>query len=149
MTFNSFLKRYGLKHLTYWLTYKSGDFLHLVSNIRVSLIMTKIKRQFLEMDFLNISTFNVVRGTPLTKTVILTYHIGASCAQCKQPINGRCVSAMGKRFHPNHFICNLCREPLTQGIFKEHLERAYCHPCFRKIGWFLKHLTEICFYWFL
>lgn len=60
--------------------------------------------------------------------------IGASCAQCRQPINGRCVSAMGKRFHPQHFICNLCREPLTQGIFKEHLERAYCHPCFRKIG---------------
>jgi len=77
--------------------------------------------------------FFELNGKPYCETHYLQ-RIGASCAQCKKPISGRCVSAMGKRFHPNHFICNLCKEPLTQGIFKEHAQRAYCHPCFRKVG---------------
>jgi len=60
--------------------------------------------------------------------------IGAACAFCGQPINGKCVSAMGKRFHPQCFKCSLCQNPLTQGIFKEHYEKPYCHPCFQKIA---------------
>lgn len=59
---------------------------------------------------------------------------GAACAQCSQPINGKCVSAMGRRFHPQHFLCTLCQNTLTQGIFKEHNDKPFCHSCYNRIG---------------
>lgn len=59
---------------------------------------------------------------------------GAACAQCSQPINGKCVSAMGRRYHPHHFLCTFCQNTLTQGIFKEHNDKPFCHSCYQRVG---------------
>ncbi|XP_041095351.1 paxillin isoform X2 [Polyodon spathula] len=65
----------------------------------------------------------------------LHYHArkGLLCGGCRAPISGRCVSAMGKRFHPEHFVCAFCLKQLNQGVFKEQNEKPYCAGCHEKL----------------
>lgn len=35
------------------------------------------------------------------------------CAGCQQPIVGQCLTALGKQWHPDHFVCSLCTNPLA------------------------------------
>ncbi|CAG12657.1 unnamed protein product, partial [Tetraodon nigroviridis] len=58
---------------------------------------------------------------------------GSVCHDCQQPILGRCVTAMGAKFHPHHLVCHFCLKPLTKGCFKEQENKPYCHPCFLKL----------------
>uniref|UniRef100_H2SLI4 Transforming growth factor beta-1-induced transcript 1 protein n=1 Tax=Takifugu rubripes TaxID=31033 RepID=H2SLI4_TAKRU len=58
---------------------------------------------------------------------------GSVCHACQQPILGRCVTAMGAKFHPHHFVCHFCLKPLSKGCFKEQENKQYCHPCFLKL----------------
>lgn len=58
---------------------------------------------------------------------------GSLCQACQQPILGRCVTAMGAKFHPHHLVCHFCLKPLSKGCFKEQEEKPYCHPCFIKL----------------
>ncbi|XP_028826148.1 transforming growth factor beta-1-induced transcript 1 protein-like isoform X2 [Denticeps clupeoides] len=58
---------------------------------------------------------------------------GSVCQACQQPIRGRCVTAMGAKFHPNHLVCNFCLKPLSKGCFKEQDNKPYCHPCHLKL----------------
>uniref|UniRef100_A0A6I8P066 Transforming growth factor beta-1-induced transcript 1 protein n=1 Tax=Ornithorhynchus anatinus TaxID=9258 RepID=A0A6I8P066_ORNAN len=58
---------------------------------------------------------------------------GSLCAACGLPVTGRCVSALGRRFHPDHFTCTFCLRPLTKGSFQERADKPYCHPCFLKL----------------
>jgi len=65
-------------------------------------------------------------------------HRGMPCVACGQPIKGRCVTAMYKKYHPEHFVCTFCLRPLNKGTFKEQNEKPYCHACFDKLfGWTL------------
>uniref|UniRef100_A0A3P8VCN0 LIM zinc-binding domain-containing protein n=1 Tax=Cynoglossus semilaevis TaxID=244447 RepID=A0A3P8VCN0_CYNSE len=50
-----------------------------------------------------------------------------------QPILGRCITAMGAKFHPHHLVCHFCLKPLSKGCFKEQENKPYCHPCFIKL----------------
>jgi len=58
---------------------------------------------------------------------------GSLCASCNKPIAGRCVAAMYKKYHPDHFVCSFCLQPLNKGTFKEDCEKPYCHTCFEKL----------------
>uniref|UniRef100_A0A3Q2FYS8 Transforming growth factor beta-1-induced transcript 1 protein n=1 Tax=Cyprinodon variegatus TaxID=28743 RepID=A0A3Q2FYS8_CYPVA len=58
---------------------------------------------------------------------------GSMCQACQQPILGRCVTAMGAKFHPHHLVCHFCLKPLSKGCFKEQESKPYCHPCFIKL----------------
>ncbi|XP_056433341.1 transforming growth factor beta-1-induced transcript 1 protein-like isoform X1 [Gadus chalcogrammus] len=58
---------------------------------------------------------------------------GSLCQACQQPILGRCVTAMGAKFHPHHLVCHFCLKPLSKGCFKEQENKPYCHPCFIKL----------------
>ncbi|XP_048868819.1 transforming growth factor beta-1-induced transcript 1 protein-like isoform X1 [Brienomyrus brachyistius] len=58
---------------------------------------------------------------------------GSVCQACQQPILGRCVTAMGAKFHPHHLVCHFCLKPLSKGCFKEQESKPYCHPCFLKL----------------
>lgn len=49
------------------------------------------------------------------------------CAGCDEPIIGRIVSAMGKRFHPQCFQCGVCGEHLEHVSAYEHDGQPYCH----------------------
>ncbi|XP_076108078.1 leupaxin-like isoform X3 [Mytilus galloprovincialis] len=71
-------------------------------------------------------------GLPYCET---HYHAkrGSLCASCQKPISGRCITAMFKKFHPEHFVCAFCLKQLNKGTFKEQNDKPYCHPCFVKL----------------
>jgi len=54
----------------------------------------------------------------------------ARCAHCDEPILDRCVTAIGKKWHINHFICTQCLSPFENGTFFERDSRPYCETCF-------------------
>uniref|UniRef100_UPI0035900880 paxillin-like n=1 Tax=Myxine glutinosa TaxID=7769 RepID=UPI0035900880 len=60
-------------------------------------------------------------------------HCGSLCAGCHKPIAGRCISAMGHKFHPEHFVCAFCLKQLNKGMFKERNDKPYCHTCCLKL----------------
>ena len=66
----------------------------------------------------------------------LHYHLkrGSLCNSCSQPINGRCITALNKKYHPEHFNCSFCLQTLNKGTFKTcPNEKPYCHQCFQKL----------------
>ncbi|XP_067135229.1 leupaxin-like isoform X1 [Centruroides vittatus] len=71
-------------------------------------------------------------GQPYCET---HYHAkrGSLCAGCHKPITGRCVTAMFRKFHPEHFVCSFCLKQLNKGTFKEQNDKPYCHACFEKL----------------
>uniref|UniRef100_A0A1L8DMD9 Putative focal adhesion protein pinch-1 n=1 Tax=Nyssomyia neivai TaxID=330878 RepID=A0A1L8DMD9_9DIPT len=71
-------------------------------------------------------------GLPYCET---HYHAkrGSLCAGCSKPITGRCITAMFRKFHPEHFVCAFCLKQLNKGTFKEQNDKPYCHPCFDKL----------------
>ncbi|XP_034025602.1 paxillin [Thalassophryne amazonica] len=58
---------------------------------------------------------------------------GSLCSGCQKPITGRCITAMSKKFHPEHFVCAFCLKQLNKGTFKEQNDKPYCHGCFLKL----------------
>ena len=56
------------------------------------------------------------------------YHARFSprCAACGQPIIGRRIEALGKQWHPEHFVCAHCGKPFAGGVFYERNGLAYC-----------------------
>ncbi|KAJ8970100.1 hypothetical protein NQ314_001390 [Rhamnusium bicolor] len=75
-------------------------------------------------------------GQPYCET---HYHLkrGSLCAGCHKPISGRCVTAMFRKFHPEHFVCAFCLKQLNKGTFKEQNDKPYCHLCFEKLFWLM------------
>ncbi|KAJ7992964.1 hypothetical protein DPEC_G00267530 [Dallia pectoralis] len=76
---------------------------------------------FLELD-----------GRPLCS---IHYHSrqGTLCGGCGEPISGRCISAMDRKFHPEHFVCAFCLRKLSQGVYKEQAGKPYCSACHTKL----------------
>ncbi|XP_014679409.1 PREDICTED: LOW QUALITY PROTEIN: paxillin-like [Priapulus caudatus] len=64
-------------------------------------------------------------GMPYCET---HYHAkrGSLCAGCGKPITGRCITAMYRKFHPEHFVCAFCLKQLNKGTFKEQNDKPYC-----------------------
>uniref|UniRef100_A0AC35TRK6 Paxillin n=1 Tax=Rhabditophanes sp. KR3021 TaxID=114890 RepID=A0AC35TRK6_9BILA len=79
----------------------------------------------------NSGSFFDHNGMPFCET---HYHQqkGSLCDSCKGPISGRCISAMGLKFHPEHFTCSYCNRQLTKGTFKESAGKPFCHKCYQK-----------------
>jgi len=71
-------------------------------------------------------------GKPYCET---HYHqqTGSLCSGCGKPITGRCVNALEKKWHPEHFVCAFCMNPLAGGSFTEHNSKAYCRECHGKL----------------
>lgn len=71
-------------------------------------------------------------GQPYCET---HYHAkrGSLCAGCHKPITGRCITAMFRKYHPEHFVCSFCLGQLNKGTFKEQNDKPYCHACFEKL----------------
>jgi len=77
-------------------------------------------------------TFFEYQGKPYCET---HYHhqTGSLCAGCGKPIGGRCVNALDKKWHPEHFVCAFCMNPLAGGAFTEQNSKAYCKECHGKL----------------
>lgn len=55
------------------------------------------------------------------------------CGACRRPIEERVVTALGKHFHVDHFVCARCERPF---LGKRHYERkglAYCEQHFYQL----------------
>eukprot|EP01116_Phalansterium_solitarium_P012923 TRINITY_DN2967_c0_g1_i1.p1 TRINITY_DN2967_c0_g1~~TRINITY_DN2967_c0_g1_i1.p1 ORF type:complete len:616 (+),score=174.76 TRINITY_DN2967_c0_g1_i1:128-1975(+) len=59
------------------------------------------------------------------------YHelFSAKCAGCSEPITGKMVQALGKRWHPDHFVCFQCKKPFGGEQFHVEDGQPYCGPC--------------------
>ncbi|KAF8945019.1 hypothetical protein BGZ47_003365 [Haplosporangium gracile] len=58
-------------------------------------------------------------------------HTGGSslfvCASCDEPISGTMITAMGKRWHSDHFVCSICDLNLEHVQFFHKDGQPYCH----------------------
>eukprot|EP01116_Phalansterium_solitarium_P002343 TRINITY_DN122_c0_g1_i3.p1 TRINITY_DN122_c0_g1~~TRINITY_DN122_c0_g1_i3.p1 ORF type:complete len:392 (-),score=80.57 TRINITY_DN122_c0_g1_i3:121-1296(-) len=49
------------------------------------------------------------------------------CHECRKPITGRVVSAMGVQWHAEHFVCTQCKTSLTGGVaYRIRDDKPYC-----------------------
>lgn len=58
--------------------------------------------------------------------------VSTTCYGCKQPIEGRAFSAMGKQWHPEHFVCAVCDKEFEGGKFYERDNKPYCPTHFHE-----------------
>ncbi|NXT19806.1 LPXN protein, partial [Syrrhaptes paradoxus] len=58
---------------------------------------------------------------------------GSICHGCSRPVTGRCITAAGRKYHPEHFICAYCLGQLQKGTFREQGDKMYCHTCHDKL----------------
>ncbi|XP_067151587.1 leupaxin [Apteryx mantelli] len=58
---------------------------------------------------------------------------GSACHGCGRPVAGRCVTAAGRKYHPEHFICAYCLGQLQKGGFRERADKLYCRACHDKL----------------
>ena len=58
---------------------------------------------------------------------------GATCGGCGQPITGRVVEGLGRKWMPECFVCAFCNNPLTGGGYQEHEGRPYCRGCSQRM----------------
>eukprot|EP00127_Corallochytrium_limacisporum_P004232 Clim_evm177s157 gene=Clim_evmTU177s157 len=58
---------------------------------------------------------------------------GTLCTNCDKPVTGKCMTAFGKKYHPEHFVCTYCQSPLEKGTFMEHKEKPFCQMCYVKL----------------
>ncbi|XP_030764374.1 transforming growth factor beta-1-induced transcript 1 protein-like isoform X2 [Sitophilus oryzae] len=56
-----------------------------------------------------------------------------TCAQCKETITGSILTALGKSWHPDHFVCDGCKEPITETKFHTNEDKPYCGNCHVKL----------------
>eukprot|EP01117_Protostelium_nocturnum_P001748 TRINITY_DN1215_c0_g1_i12.p1 TRINITY_DN1215_c0_g1~~TRINITY_DN1215_c0_g1_i12.p1 ORF type:complete len:1750 (+),score=777.84 TRINITY_DN1215_c0_g1_i12:2681-7930(+) len=54
------------------------------------------------------------------------------CAGCGKLIDGRQVTALGKVWHPEHFVCTICKAPFSGSSFKQKDGKAYCDVHFAR-----------------
>lgn len=48
------------------------------------------------------------------------------CAMCNKMIVGQIVTALGRTWHPEHFVCEVCKVELGTGNFFERDQKPYC-----------------------
>ncbi|KAJ3306481.1 LIM and senescent cell antigen-like-containing domain protein 2 [Kappamyces sp. JEL0829] len=55
------------------------------------------------------------------------------CGACRKPIMGNTVSALGKVFHPEHFVCFQCENPFNGTTHYEHKNHPYCELHYKQV----------------
>jgi len=58
---------------------------------------------------------------------------GQTCSGCGKPITGKAVSALSKKYHPEHFVCAYCMKKLDENSFSAQSNKPYCQPCHSKL----------------
>jgi len=66
------------------------------------------------------------------------------CASCKQPISDKCISALGRKYHPDHFTCAGCGMNLVGKAYKEDEDEVYCNSCKESRKQRIAPATEMC-----
>jgi len=55
------------------------------------------------------------------------------CPQCGEAVIGPVVIALGRMWHPEHFCCAQCGDPIGHRNFFERQGKAYCENDFHGI----------------
>lgn len=55
------------------------------------------------------------------------------CGACRRPIEERIVTALGKQFHVDHFVCAHCEKPFLGKRHYEWKGSAYCERDFLQL----------------
>jgi len=55
------------------------------------------------------------------------------CAHCNNAIIGNCINALGKSWHPDHFICTFCSRNFGSDGFLVDSGKPYCEKCFEDL----------------
>jgi hypothetical protein len=63
------------------------------------------------------------------------------CATCGKVIIASYLTAQGKYYHPECFVCTHCRAPFQDGKFVEKEGKPYCERCYQEL--FMPH-CDIC-----
>lgn len=61
------------------------------------------------------------------------------CSKCNAAIQNRIVTALGKSWHPEHFVCKVCEQPITESTFNEKDGEPVCSGCF------MQKYSDTCF----
>lgn len=62
------------------------------------------------------------------------YHtVASSFCICGTAIQGQFVNALGKKWHPNCFVCAHCKKSLAGGSYAEVENQVYCPECDEKL----------------
>ncbi|KAJ1345374.1 hypothetical protein BSLG_000887 [Batrachochytrium salamandrivorans] len=59
--------------------------------------------------------------------------MGQICYACRRPIVGRSKSAIGKIYHPEHFVCWKCDKPFDGAPHFELQSRPYCEAHYKEL----------------
>ncbi len=54
------------------------------------------------------------------------------CKQCGQPIGGSYITTLGATWHPEHFLCAACHQPIGNARFNLHEGAPYHPECYRQ-----------------
>ncbi|ODV84249.1 hypothetical protein CANARDRAFT_201538 [[Candida] arabinofermentans NRRL YB-2248] len=49
------------------------------------------------------------------------------CTTCDKAIRGSYITAVGRKYHPEHFYCELCHKVFDSEDYYEHGNKIYCH----------------------
>ncbi|CAG0894766.1 unnamed protein product [Darwinula stevensoni] len=55
------------------------------------------------------------------------------CGACRRPIEERAVTALGKQWHVEHFVCARCEKPFLGNRFYERKGLAYCKTHYHQL----------------
>ncbi|XP_061640072.1 mucin-2-like isoform X2 [Phyllopteryx taeniolatus] len=55
------------------------------------------------------------------------------CGACKKPIVGQVVTAMGRTWHPEHFVCTHCQDEIGSRNFFEREGQPYCEKDYHSL----------------
>lgn len=55
-----------------------------------------------------------------------------NCGGCHEAITGEYVEALGKLWHPEHFVCHTCRKPFEGAHFRSIEDTPFCEQHFRE-----------------
>lgn len=104
---------------------------NLTTSILVTLFLSRSFTQECLQPFTN-GCFMEIDGRPLCSVHYYSRQ-GMLCGGCGEPITSRCIAALNRKFHPEHFVCAFCLRQLNHGIFKEQNGKPYCSTCFSKL----------------
>jgi len=55
------------------------------------------------------------------------------CGGCTKLIQGKILTALGKKWHSDCFVCTKCKTGLTSGFWPSKLQEPFCQNCFKLI----------------
>jgi len=70
------------------------------------------------------------RGGPQRVQEVLPKGI---CSGCRKPVTGESVQALGRSYHPDHFMCSTCGKVIGTGAFYEKEGQPQCDRCYQSV----------------